>query len=126
MNKLNLNGPKDANTGFRWIMGFVIASFALIVIYNAIVSPKTSTKLSVQDFFSYTGASYELENKIKQDMNDPDSYEHVETQHKIEGSQIYVTTKFRGKNAFGAKVINRARATLDKNDGHVISWNLID
>ena len=52
-------------------------------------------------------------------MNDPDSYEHVETRFRDEGEYIFVITKFRGKNAFGGTVTNTISAKVDF-DGDVI------
>ena len=56
---------------------------------------------------------------IKRNMNDPDSYEHVETRFRDEGEYIFVITKFRGKNAFGGTVTNTISAKVDF-DGDVI------
>lgn len=52
-------------------------------------------------------------------MNDPDSYEHIETRFRDDGDNIFVITKFRGTNAFGGKVINTVSAKVDFN-GNVI------
>jgi hypothetical protein len=39
-------------------------------------------------------------------MNDPDSYDHVETKYVDKGTYIRVISTFRGKNAFGGMVKN--------------------
>ena len=56
---------------------------------------------------------------IKKSMNDPDSYEHVETRFRDDGNSIFVITEFRGKNAFGGKVKNTVSARVDF-EGNVI------
>ncbi len=46
-------------------------------------------------------------------MNDPDSYDHIETRFSDKGDYLFVITKFRGANAFGGKVINTVSANVD-------------
>lgn len=52
---------------------------------------------------------------IKISMNDPKSYEHIDTVYFYYDNHILISTKFRGKNAFGAIVFNEIKAqyTLD-------------
>lgn len=59
---------------------------------------------------------------IQRNMNDPESYEHVETIYKFNAdtSRITVKTKIRGKNAFGAKVLATYVAVFDT-AGYLIS-----
>lgn len=52
-------------------------------------------------------------------MNNPKSYEHVETRYQSNDSTITVYTKFRGTNAFGAVVANEAVAIADL-DGNLL------
>ncbi|MFS4427432.1 hypothetical protein [Stutzerimonas stutzeri] len=61
-------------------------------------------------FSSWDGSHRTFERLIKQTMNDPDSYEHVETRFADNGDYIRVFTKFRGKNAFGGMVVDSAIA----------------
>lgn len=73
-----------------------------------------------RQFSAWDGSNPFLENYIKQNMNDPGSYEHIETTYTDKGSYILVYTTFRGKNAFGAKVINHVKAKMDL-EGNVLS-----
>ena len=79
--------------------------------------PKTEAELrqeKVEHCFSgWDGSHTVLSSAIKQSMNDPDSYEHVETRWKEKEKTLIVSTKFRGKNAFGAKIINEVIAETD-------------
>lgn len=71
------------------------------------LSKKDSIKL-VRDT-KITMALDLLENSIKENMNDPESYELVNKGYDIKDSvnnEVHIQIKFRGKNAFGAKVIN--------------------
>ncbi len=76
-------------------------------------------ELVEKQFSVYDGSHRGLEKYIKKNMNDPDSYEHVETRFTDVGDYILVVTKFRGANAFGAKVINTVTAKVDFN-GNVL------
>ena len=83
-------------------------------------TPKTERQLKVENqFSSWDGSHPGLERLIKESMNDPDSYEHVETRFRDDDDYIFVITKFRGANAFGGKVVNTVSAKVDFN-GNVI------
>ena len=72
-----------------------------------------------KQFSTWDGSHPALTRLIKENMNDPDSYDHIETRFRDDGSSIFVITKFRGANAFGGKVINTVSARVDF-DGNVI------
>ena len=52
-------------------------------------------------------------------MNDPDSYEHVETIFWDMNEYLVVRTTYRGKNVFGGVVKNYVKAKVDFN-GNVL------
>ena len=66
-------------------------------------------------FSLWDGSHRGLEEIIKKQMNDPDSYKHVETSYSDLGDYILVKTTFRGKNKFGGVVTNwiEAKFTID-------------
>ncbi len=64
-------------------------------------------------FSGWDGSHRNLEQMIKDSMNDPDSYEHVETRYIDKGTYIRVFCTFRGKNAFGGIVKNTKAADFD-------------
>jgi hypothetical protein len=72
-------------------------------------------------FFSYDGSHMNLERYIKKNMNDPNSYEHVETTFNIpgKGDFYYVFSTYRGNNAFGGKIVDNIKAKADMN-GNII------
>jgi len=87
---------------------------------NADGTPKTEQQIKVESqFSSWDGSHRALTEMIKKSMNDPDSYEHIETRFKDNTDHIFVITEFRGANAFGGKVINTVSAKVDFN-GNVI------
>jgi len=70
-------------------------------------------------FSSWDGSHRGLTKVIKESMNDPKSYEHVETVYWDKGDRLIVQTTFRGKNGFGGVVKNRVKAETDL-DGNVL------
>ena len=62
------------------------------------------TEMIAQCFSAWDGSHMELTEIIKSSMNDPDSYEHVETNYWDWDSVLLVRTTFRGRNAFGGVV----------------------
>ncbi len=85
-----------------------------------IVSEGRRLKIKNQ-FSSYDGHNMYLERAIKQSMNDPDSYEHIETTYKTAGDSMIVYSKFRGKNPFNALVVSDAKALMNL-DGSILSF----
>ena len=71
-------------------------------------------------FSAWNGAHIQLERAIKKSMNDPSSYEHVQTVYNDLGNKLFVKTSFRGKNAFGGLVLNSISAYTD------LSGNIIE
>jgi hypothetical protein len=63
-------------------------------------------------FNQLNGSHIELTKRIKSRMNDPSSYDHVETVYWDKGDYLLVKTTFRGTNAFGGVVQNVARARV--------------
>jgi len=89
--------------------------------------PKTQEELrqelrqaQIKKYFSgWDGSHLGLTKVIKESMNDPNSYDHVETKYSDKGEFLIVKTTFRGKNAFGGVVINSITAKVDL-QGNVI------
>ena len=75
-------------------------------------------------FSAYDGSHRGVEQAIKQRMNDPDSYEHVSTRFIDKGDYIAIMTQFRGKNAFGGKVLNSAVGKVDFS-GNVLALQIL-
>lgn len=82
---------------------------------------KETRKKSISSAFSaWNGAHKALEKMIINAMNDPDSYEHIQTHYNDNGKTLYVSTEFRGRNAFGGMVKHMVKATVDTSTGEVI------
>lgn len=73
-------------------------------------------------FYGYSGEHKILSQYLKNNLNNPDSYEHVSTWYEYNDGDSYYTiyTKIRGTNGFGAIITTsfKAKASLD---GEIIS-----
>ena len=74
-----------------------------------------------EQFSKWDGSHKKLTELIKSKMNNPDSYEHVETKAANKSDYILVVTTFRGGNAYGATITSTYTAKCDKNTGEVLS-----
>ncbi len=72
-------------------------------------------------FSAWDGSHNEFVRLVKENMNDPKSFEHVETKYLVLSTQeqidevgkgeigdLYIYMKFRGTNAFGGKILSEA------------------
>lgn len=85
---------------------------------NAVIERRNH--LVNRQFATFNGSNAFLVNFIKKRMNDPKSFEHINTSYKDKGSYIDVYMKFRGINAQGVLVLNQIKAKMSIN-GEVIS-----
>jgi hypothetical protein len=67
-------------------------------------------------FSPWDGSHLNLKYYIEDNMNDPDSFEHVETVYQDMVSVLIVEMTFRGNNQFGALVKNTVRARVSADD----------
>lgn len=81
-------------------------------------SQQRKEKIECQ-FSSWDGSHKNLTQIIKNAMNDPGSYEHVETVYWDLKTHLVILTTYRGKNLFGGVVPNWVKAKADL-DGNVI------
>jgi hypothetical protein len=87
---------------------------------NSDGTPKTEREIQLEKQFSaWDGSHNTLTQIIKKAMNDPDSYEHVETKYWDMSSHIVVRTVYSGNNVFGGRVKNFVKAKFD-NDGNLL------
>ena len=70
-------------------------------------------------------SNIKLTREIKKTMNDPESFDHIETRFKDLGNEIVIHESFRGKNSFGGLVVNKVVATVDI-DGNVLTMKLAE
>lgn len=80
---------------------------------------KQRKKMIEEQFSAWDGSHINLTRAIKDAMNDPGSYEHIETVYWDRGDHLLVKTTFRGKNAFGALIKDTVVAKITF-DGEII------
>lgn len=101
------------------IIVFVIIGYVKLTPSKPMSKQESRKELVSKGFSNWDGSHRSLESHIKSAMNDPKSYEHVSTVYWDRVDHLIVLTKFRGKNAFGATVINEVRAKVGI-DGEVL------
>jgi len=69
----------------------------------------------------WNGGFTVINKAIKSQMHDPGSFEHVNTQYKVKEGKIITYTEYRGKNAYGAKVLGNVAAEIDM-DGNILEF----
>ena len=83
---------------------------------NAKAQAKKNRKEKIEKQFSpWDGSHTKLKNIIKQNMNDPDSFEHDKTVYWDKGHYLLVLTNFRGRNGFGGMARNYFKAKFTLN-----------
>jgi hypothetical protein len=74
--------------------------------------PEQQHQKEIDRQFSWDGKHFNLILAVKEQMHDPESFEHINTIYVDHGDYLQVTMQFRGANAFGAKVINTVQARV--------------
>lgn len=66
-----------------------------------------------RQFSAWDGSHIAVTQAIKASMNDPKSYDHVETRFWDMQDHLVIRTKFRGANAFGGVILGSVYAKVD-------------
>ena len=74
-------------------------------------------------FSNFDGSHRKVEAAVKSRLNNPSSYEHVNTQYTVNPDAITVQSTYRAKNGFGAVVTSSATAEVDA-AGNVLSLSM--
>ena len=91
------------------------------------LSPDEQRRELVEEQFSaWDGSHLELVRFVKDSMNDPKSFEHIETKYRDDDETILIQMRFRGANAFGGLVVNTVVATADPTTGAILSAETVD
>lgn len=129
---------KSLSKGDKFLLIFVLLPLLLLIYSSIFSSEGDSSKenkvtLSAEEqanqarediiskaFSAWDGSHIALTKIVKNSMNDPSSYEHVDTRYLDQGETLFVIMEFRGKNAFGGVVKNTVRARTNAVTGEVI------
>ena len=72
-----------------------------------------SSKFEEKCMSSWDGSCIPVVEYVKAHMNDPESFEHVETRYTNKGDYFLIMMSFRGKNAFGGVVLNNIKVRVN-------------
>jgi hypothetical protein len=128
MNKKS--NPKDVKKGclILTVLLIIIVSIAAITCENEPEKPLTKKEIhnkNIQKLFSgWDGSHIKLSEKIKKSLNDPKSYEHIETTYRDMDSFLIVNTTFTAKNGFGGTLKREVTVVSDTlgNITEVVKW----
>ena len=85
------------------------------------IRPKTNEEKANSLLSGWNGSVKSVVKLVKSSMNDPDSFEHVETRTGYyETNSFIVSMKYRGKNAFGGVITKYVDVKVDYS-GNVLS-----
>lgn len=109
------------NRTHRYVIAFSLLILGFVTIPDNKSSPQEQTltpeehrrQLIEKQFSTWDGSHPAVVAYTKKYMNDPKSFEHIETTYIDQNGDVTVYMKFRGANAFGGKVINSVTATVD-------------
>lgn len=89
---------------------------------ESVQKPASETRVDriKKAFSQWDGSQSNLVEWVKSSMNDPKSFDHLETVYREKGDSLFVIMQFTGKNAFGGVVKNTATCWTDL-DGNIIS-----
>lgn len=119
------NPGKNQTSGCLNILVVVISGVILIYLIDdkKPEPPKTPAEIRKEKlqhgFNPWNGEHIQLTRLIKQNMKNPDSYDHVKTTYIDKGDYLIIETTYRGTNSFGAVVPGVAAAKADL-DGNII------
>lgn len=109
--------PKDT------LIGIVLLAVIVIAIYygcsssgskEVAISPKEQRAKQIEkQFNAWDGSHIKLKEYIKENLNDPDSYENVKTLYFDMDSVIVVNQTYTAKNGFGGRVKGFTKAKVD-------------
>ena len=124
------SNPKNVKKGclILFILVMIVFSIAAITCENEPEKPLTKKEIheqNIQKLFSgWDGSHIKLTEKIKQSLNDPKSYEHIETTYRDLDSFLIINTTFTAKNAFGGTLKKEVSVVSDTlgNITDVIKW----
>jgi len=119
------------------VLSDVRAWLVLIIIFcffawsTNLFGPKSSPRAVAarspieRQFSAWDGSHIALTKRIKEQLNDPGSYDHGKTVHVEKDGTLNIMVSFRATNGFGAlvlqQVIAEASATGDGDDVHILS-----
>lgn len=128
MNKKS--NPKDVKKGCLILTVLLVLIISIAAITCESEPEKVLTKQEIHEqniqklFSGWDGSHIKLTEKIKESLNDPKSYEHIETTYRDLDSFLIINTTFTAKNGFGGTLKKEVSVVSDTlgNITDVIKW----
>ncbi|MBP0903561.1 hypothetical protein ACFSKN_01545 [Mariniflexile gromovii] len=122
--------PKGFNKGcaITIILSVIVIGILVKTCSNEPKSTLTKKEIHQQNieklFSGWDGSHIKLTEQIKEALNDPNSYEHIETRYKDMDSFLTVYSTFTAKNGFGGTLKKEVIVTSDTlgNIIEVLKW----
>jgi hypothetical protein len=103
-----------------WISIFSIMLYMCVGQEEPLTPEQVATESIEKNFNGWDGSHIKLTRFVKENLNDPDSYEHIETTYKVTGDSIWLFMNYRAKNSFGGIVKEGITAIANKETGELI------
>jgi hypothetical protein len=103
----------------------LFADFDSISSINQLKVIREQRKQNIEKLFSqWDGSHIELSKKIKESLNDPNSYEHIKTTYRDRGLSLTIYTTFSAQNGFGGTLKRQVVVVSDMlgNITEIIKW----
>jgi hypothetical protein len=99
----------------------LIALTCIYYLFNHDRTEKLPTRQEMikSQFSGFSGKHTKLCEYIKNHLNDPDSFDHVQSKYFDQGSYLVVIVTYRAKNLFGGVVTSYCKAKVDL-DGNIL------
>lgn len=115
----NVPESKTTETSESLTQITAVESTATVTVVPTATPAPSKKELIEKQFSVWDGSHNELTKMIKDSLNDPDSYEHLNTNYWDFEDHIVVKTEFTAKNGFGGRVRNMASAKIYLSDGRI-------
>jgi hypothetical protein len=103
---------------FYWLAGIVALQQQKQAELDVINAKRAAFE---KQFSGWSGAHIKTERFIKQNLKDPDSYDHVSTRYKVNNEDtLIILTTYRAKNSFGATILETTKVLVSSENGDVI------
>lgn len=114
--------PKCAkNNAIAGVLSVVLGLVIIGIFYTSSNSDNKNDanashqQIVTRQFSGWDGSHNGLVKFVKANLKDPSSFEHIKTQYADKYNYLIVTMQYRGKNSFGALVIEEVVAKTDMN-----------
>lgn len=128
-NPIQAEEPEENSFSFLGCLGIALAIMVALFLIFSLVGGNSGNSTTVKENYNDNSQTHQIlaknlfvDNYLKPQMNDPKSYkeEKYDVTYDYSKGEYIVTISFRGKNAFGATVLNTIRGSVKfTEDGRV-------